>query len=303
MRINSLPADIFALIFDALEAPDVGGAARVSRQWRLAATRAAENRLQQRTTLFANLGQPHWPCWLSALGMVWLLDEMVGPSPKDRTWQDEFEKAYPGMLMRVTCKFPWSMELREAGWPKEHADVLPMVYTWPNSKATFPQAKGFAACIWAVREALVAAASRQALNAVGPTPPLLYANLHGRGGLQTMDANWEALERPFLYLGTSRTFRTLSIALAGDGPAGIYWSGLPSTAASCSGVVCFRQGPADSSGLHALVDVGSGRFAVPPLTTVRLLRIDAPGSWRLPWMGSEAEPMACPLYTVAVTWV
>ena len=124
MRINSLPADIFALIFDALEAPDVGGAVRVSRQWRLAATRAAENRLQQRTTLFANLGQPHWPCWLSALGMVWLLDEMVGPSPKDRTWQDEFEKAYPGMLMRVTCKFPWSMELREAGWPKASGELF-----------------------------------------------------------------------------------------------------------------------------------------------------------------------------------
>ena len=58
-------------------------------------------------------------------------------------------------------------------------------------------------------------------------------------------------------------------------------------------VVCFRAAPADAAGLHALVDVGSGRFALPPLSRVTLARVDEPGEWEPPWMMKEKRRSSC----------
>ena len=93
--------------------------------------------------------------------------------------------------------------------------------------------------------------------------------------------------------------------------SGVVWAGRPRAAdPSSPGIVCFRQSPPDAGGIHALVDVGSARHALPPLAIVTLERIDEPGEWAAPWYSDSDEdflpvpatPTRCRLFTVRVAW-
>ena len=334
--MDALPAELFGLVFDALSAPSMGHSACVSRRWLNAARQAARRRVQARPELAGRIyrrlraqdGQ-HGPSFLSALGMVWLLEDTVGARPASHTWRDEFFGAVfdqtnpagtpsPGALVRVCCKFPWALELREAQWPLDHADALPLLYTWANARishAVENRSAGLAASVWAAGDALIAAAGRQHIHMGGASQPPLYANLSGRGGLMyDGDHVWERLTP---HATAAVTFRTSAIVLAADGEscaAGIVWAGQPrASSAQAAGVVRFLPAAADASGLHALVDVGSGRYALPPLSLVSLLSVEPPGAWNFPWdreqqdqeneKQAEVNPTRCPLYTVRVTWV
>jgi hypothetical protein len=242
------------------------------------------------------------------LGTIALLDTTVGPCPAQRTWRDEFVQLNLGPLDRFCCKFAWALELRELRWPYEHADALPVLYTWANDRiCETVQARdaAFAASVWAVGEALVAAAVRQRVHLGGVLAhPLVYANLSGRGGLLQTDAAWEVLTKPPPADG-QLVLRTRAVVLASDGGsnAAIVWAGQPHAKAGAAGVVCFRPCAADASGLHALIDVGSGRFALPPLSEVRLESVTPAGEWRAPWLSAaEQPPTSCALLTVRVTW-
>ena len=46
--------------------------------------------------------------------------------------------------------------------------------------------------------------------------------------------------------------------------------------------------------------VGSGLYALPPLSCVRLESTDAPFTWKLPWSDEVSHGT---LYTVSVSWV
>ena len=39
-------------------------------------------------------------------------------------------------LERFCCKFAWALELREARWPHDHADALPMLDAIDSSRLT-----------------------------------------------------------------------------------------------------------------------------------------------------------------------
>lgn len=312
MPFNTLPAELFAEIFDAIvDAPDVGAAACVCATWRDAARRTAAARLQRcahPSRVYSRLGLPHSPSMLSALGMVWLLEKSVGWPAAKREWQDEFDASFPGMITRLSCKFPWARELCEEGWTTEHAMALALSYTWPNGTCAFCS-PAFAASVWITGEALVAAAARQQINSGTMLAPL-YAKLDGRSGLTTKDdKSWHTLATERV---VGERVRTRSIAIATDGSTrqSIYWAGMPQGQERDAGVVRILPARADASGLHTLVHVGSGLFALPPLASARLLSVDAPGTWRLPWMSAssssgEVSPAttACPLYSVEVTWV
>lgn len=47
-------------------------------------------------------------------------------------------------------------------------------------------------------------------------------------------------------------------------------------------VVCFRSRAADAAGFHSLVSTDADVYRLPPLATVALARVDAPGAWEAP---------------------
>ena len=61
--------------------------------------------------------------------------------------------------------------------------------------------------------------------------------------------------------------------------------------------MCFRSAPADADGYHSLVQVGSVTYALPPLATVTLERVQPPGEWEV--CGQRVRRR---LLTVSVTY-
>eukprot|EP00966_Prymnesium_polylepis_P176666 4090650-Prymnesium_polylepis.1 len=48
-----------------------------------------------------------------------------------------------------------------------------------------------------------------------------------------------------------------------------------------SDVVCFRSAPADADGYHSLIQLGGASYALPPLATVTLERVQQPDEWEV----------------------
>ena len=53
------------------------------------------------------------------------------------------------------------------------------------------------------------------------------------------------------------------------------------TTQAALGLVRFASAPPSGGGLRSLVDVGSGRYAVPPLATVMVESVEEPWQWEL----------------------
>ena len=64
-----------------------------------------------------------------------------------------------------------------------------------------------------------------------------------------------------------------------------------------SDVVCFRSAPADADGYHSLIQTDWTQYALPPLATVTLERVQQPGEWEV--CGQRVRQR---LFTVSVTY-
>jgi len=222
-----------------------------------------------------------------------------------------------------------------AGWGRQHAEVVTLLMTSGAAMSrslsrikTFagrprnrlPVALGrpvpFPASVWAVCDALAAAALRQS----GPAPPHLYSPLSlppeawgtGPGCLLEEDAAWGALLRRKAKAGL--TLRTRSFVNAeeasryalGSGEGFLIHNDESETPVHASEVVRFVNRRADARGFHSLIQDAPGEglrsrsgpgYTLPPFATVVLERVDAPGEWRL--YGKE---MRCRLFTCSVTY-
>ena len=338
--------DELALVLGALCNGALCKIPAVCRRWHQACREEASRRLSGGLAPSPRLAlNGAGPSHLFVLGAVTALESAVGPRPSDLDWRAEFSLAERN---RFACKFAWSLELREMKWPQEEADVVSIVYTWGNrslSAAARDGSRTFAASTWAVGEALLRAALRSPrCNSRLAAHPPLYAKLRGRGGLAHGDETWECLlggggggggDAPAAPAAPAalpgQTFATRGIALATAEHArtsAVVWAGQPTASPFEGGVVRFLPARPDTAGIHALVDVGSGRYALPPLSLVTLVRVDEPGEWRLEedagecsssssstsgdssgssGSGSSSSPdrpkTRCRLYTVRVAWV
>ena len=329
---DALPPELLGACFDALHFQDLRRAACVSRRWLKMARESAQRRVAQKTDaaacIYDRCGQPKMPSWLSMLGSITWLEERVGQRRHDRDWRDEFLLLKMGPVENKLVGFAWPLELRELGWPPEHAEALAVLATWVDKLFNF-RIHEFAASAWMVREALVHAAKRQPIH-MSNAHPHLYAMLGrdgappflkpDRGSDSRSDSQqqfpevdvccWNKLTR--LVKGryalskltsdqrATNFLRTDAITLATDGStnAGLVWRGQPGH--QVRHVVRFIPKAADEKGLHALVYVGSGLYALPPLSCVRLESTDAPFTWKLPWSDEVSHGT---LYTVSVSWV
>ena len=144
---------------------------------------SAQRRVAQKTDaaacIYDRCGQPKMPSWLSMLGSITWLEERVGQRRHDRDWRDEFLLLKMGPVENKLVGFAWPLELRELGWPPEHAEALAVLATWVDKLFNF-RIHEFAASAWMVREALVHAAKRQPIH-MSNAHPHLYAML-GRDG-------------------------------------------------------------------------------------------------------------------------
>ena len=329
--LEALLVEIINLVFDGLPAVSLARMLQSCKRWCAFVATAAERRLLMWGPRFA----AHVECricntkqhasadgapnagWLRALGAIEEMQSAVGPRPGLEAWRAELAGIKDaGPIMRTTCKFPWALELREEGWPPEHADAVTHVYTWANKAmgaGVLNSRSDFRACTWLVCEALLQAAARQPST----RQPPCYANLYGRGGLATDDPSWEGLARPQTISRQTCAsgvepirFKTSAIALAlADGASsGVVWSGTPRAGAGSRGVVCFRP-PAVKPGqvphrieggrMQSLVAVGSSRYALPPFARVTLESVAEPGEWTL---GDQGGATQCRLYTVNIEW-
>ena len=64
-----------------------------------------------------------------------------------------------------------------------------------------------------------------------------------------------------------------------------------------SDVVCFRSAAADADGLHSLVQVGGGAYALPPRATVTLESVQEAGEWEVRGLRVQRR-----LFVVRVTY-
>ena len=162
-------------------------------------------------------------------------------------------------------------------------------------------------------EALTQQAAKQRFN----RPPAVCAKLAGRGGLSADDPAWEALLRttcaaeeaaragPLIGEDTTSnivSFRTNAVALAATDVTrrGVVWSGQPTADVPGPGIVYFRQRALAGGAHRSLVEVGSDRYALPPLARVTLERVDEPGEWQL--SDEDRGGTLCRRYTVVVDW-
>lgn len=332
-----LSDDLLLLIFERLPAVALGRLAAAHRRWGALVADVAHRRaggaggegavrdalIDARRAAFRLAPAP---CWLRAMATIEALEASVGERPSsswradwgrgdpDEEGDEEAEGAaagvrsrrsplsQPGAIERYSCKFAWALELRELAWPRDHADALALLGTFATAdvaRSVRARSSAHAASTWVLCDALTQAAARQMRLA----RTLTYACLTGRGGLATDDPVWAALLAEDPACGVTFSTSTVALAASSELQAAVVLRSAPSArtlaAAHLVGVVCFEPRPPLHGGFRALVDVGSGRTALPPFAHVRLVAVDEPGEWRLSEMDA---PAPCRRYTVHVDW-
>jgi hypothetical protein len=326
-----LPDDILLSILDTIPAVKLGQLASTQRRWPTLVSEAAQRRALRQgmaalPIVHARTLQPLAPptAWLCALGWCEIIEDRVGVRP-ERGWRTDWEQAsrragttdvhtntlsQPGAIARKLCKFAWALELLELAWPREHAEALPLLHTWANgaiARGVRERSSTYAASTWVLCDALAQQATRQRFQRpVGP----VYAKLAGRGGLSTDDPAWNVLLPTACTTGTAADaavpiskpvwFRTNAVALAASARQGVVWSGQPTGHAAGPGIVQFRQRAMAGGAIRSLVEVGSDRYALPPLACITLESVDEPGEWKL--SEEDRGPTLCRRYTVVVDW-
>ncbi|KAL1498580.1 hypothetical protein AB1Y20_013895 [Prymnesium parvum] len=255
---------------------------------------------------------PPSPCALAELLSLERLEARLGPRPA-RPWASEWDaltKASMGVSVSIDAVEAFVRPLIDAavaiGWREEVARPSMLVgfsHRHALADAVRDGRREFAASLHLLCDVIGAQGRRM--------PPAraarFYRNLTGEGGLCSDDATWGVLcgegVRPGL------TFTSFTIVIA-DGSArnfesergyGVLALEAHGAAASyiCqdSDVVAFESAPSDSEGHHALLPTGGDSGAMPPLSTIRVVRVDAPGEWEA--FGKVVQQK---LITVAVTW-
>ena len=321
-RLSTLPDDILLSILETIPAVKLGQLASTQRRWPTLVSEAAQRRALRQgmaalPIVHARTLQPLAPptAWLCALGWCEIIEDRVGVRP-ERGWRTDWEQAsrragttdvhtntlsQPGAIARYSCKFAWALELRE------HAEALPLLHTWANgaiARGVRERSSTYAASTWVLCDALAQQAARQRFHRpVGP----VYAKLAGRGGLSTDDPAWNVLlptTAADAAVTTSKLiwFRTNAVTLAASVVTrqGVVWSGQPTGHTAGPGIVLFRQRAMVSGTIRSLVEVGSDRYALPPLACITLESVDEPGEWKL--SEDDRGPTLCRRYTVVVDW-
>tara|TARA_B110001452_G_scaffold248886_1_gene235990 strand:- start:579 stop:1298 length:720 start_codon:yes stop_codon:yes gene_type:complete len=238
------------------------------------------------------------------------LHEAVGARPA-RSWREEWlsvqaenlrlegsavQQTTPRTVDRLLQKFAWVTELRLGLlWPREQAEAFALLSTWGAAAlahALEMRDGRFAASSHMVHDALVRAARSQLLSA-----PPTYAWLTGRGGLLTNDAAWRFAVGAAVAAPQLRCFETRAVALSSYSAEQMLRSRCAASEDANLGLVRFSSAPPCGAGLRSLVDVGSGRYAVPPLATVIVEKVEEPWQWEL-----AGRRFGFPLTTVSVVY-
>ena len=248
-----------------------------------------------------------WPVWFA-----------VGPPPTDRSWREEWVDAWmerkrllgqaaersnyeaggrnsiEAMIRTAAPGIDWKVA---HGWPREQAEAYMLVSGGigaPLAAAIRERSGRYAASTHAMCDALAGAARRL----TEPAPPI-YWNLTGERGLATNDPAWAAL----VGAAVGKSFTTNGQS---KGEIADEYS-FPDARGFCVGsskghtlqdsdVVCFRSAAADEDGLRSLIQV-SDFYALPPLATVTLERVDGPGEWE-----ANGQRVMQRLYTVRISF-
>ena len=224
---------------------------------------------------------------------------------KARAKRSNFEaggvESIEATLRNLATSFQWKVD---HGWPRADAEAYTLItaaVAAPLAAAVRERSDRYAASTHAVCDAL-AQRARQVTEAAPP----VYWNLTGKHGLATVDPAFAALAQPGASAGLGLV--TNGVAM-GDTPTsgcfpnaegfhvGVNTGGRERQELVDSDVVCFRSAPADADGYHSLVQVAWAGYALPPLATVTLERVQPPGEWEV--CGQRVRQR---LLTVSVTY-
>lgn len=206
---------------------------------------------------------------------------------EDEKWVEKNDSP-AAFIERNRVKVEWKIR---AGWPTELAEAYTCVASGGlcsiGRAIREESAARWAACAYVVRDALC---GPTAFVAGAPPAPPCFRHLSGRFGLANNDPAWKRLLRPHVEPGTS--FVTSTITMASDDSAcfqdrkgyrvELTYSNEKgrSYEVQDSDVVCILSSARDEHGLHSLVQVAAGSYHAPPLTSVTLERVQAPGEWQ-----------------------
>lgn len=188
-------------------------------------------------------------------------------------------------------------------WSREHAEAFftaSSVLTAPLAASIHDRSDRYAATAHVVCEALALQAKQRPHYTYTHAPH--YTNLTGDLGLAT-DPAWLTLLQPEAEPGLSFTTDGLTRALADEAAfpndKGLHRNlSIDGCTLQDSDVVCFQSAPSDAEGHHSLLPVPfcHSRF-LPPLATVTLESVQAPGEWEVRGLRVKQR-----LFTVSVSF-
>lgn len=215
----------------------------------------------------------------------------VGPKPTSRTWRDEFTRTpNVGSIERRIENMKFVIDWKVAhGWPREQAEAYTIVTGAALdrlSRAICDRSDHYAACTHMLFETLAS----KAIGLVKP-PEAVYSHMLGPRGLADNDPAWMVLLEPACSVGdcfvtnspTKWLYPTKHVfpnrtgfhsAQKGESGGVLYFL-------EDSPVVRIDSRLADDDGLHSAVPVSEYGCDVPPMTLVKLERIDGPDEWEV----------------------
>ena len=251
--------------------------------------------------------------------LVQKVDKRVGPKPTDRTWRDEWRAMYsedrvahkkaectaesvgPGGSDSIEVKLKgkqkqieWQLEHSKGSWGTEDAQAFTAIRSYcaqPLARALHEKSSEYAASTHLVCDLFARLARSR------PTAPKTYVNLTGKYGIATQFDEWKQLlladeSKPSL---AGLSFQTFSMCtsyssqevLAADGSGfcrPVYQpekKQVEFVLQQDADVVEFVSSPIDAIGtLHSMVCISEdGRYVLPPMTTVTVEEVFAPGAW------------------------
>lgn len=212
------------------------------------------------------------------------LRDIIGPSPMDRRWQDEWSvldsesaqltgRTVARTLEEATRLVRARVDAYVAGgWPAEQAEALGALQQVAAAigRAMREEDSCYAASTHTFRELLLSA---PALVAPGVCPPRMFINLSGAHGLLASDPYWSTLLLPddtgFRGLATSTVVRASCDPATFSDLGYVAWSEGEYITVD-SDVVGFESGVDDDHGSHAIILTSKDEGMFPPNTLVRV---------------------------------
>ena len=212
-----------------------------------------------------------------------------------------FVNSIEKMIKNLAPSIEWKVD---HGWPQEQAEAYTVIGSClgaPLAASVRDRSDRYAASTHVMCDVLAQRAKQMTEAA-----PLLYYDLTGKVGLATVDPAWKALTQPGASAGLG--FVTNGVVQGDTADSGCFpddkgfykcvnTGGKMTFELQDSDVVCFRSAVADADGYHSLINTGDGSYAMPPLATVTLEKVQQPGEWEV--RGHKVQRR---LFTVRVTF-